>query len=128
MTIGWLGVVLSHALKRDLEQPACHKTKARTTTDPRHGGQAFYSSALADSLRTAHVRMRCSDSHDGEQIGDLVEEHGVVEGVALDGFEAGVADDTAEFLFGGAVAGAGSFDHVLFEHDGAYIVAAEVEA
>ena len=58
----------------------------------------------------------------------LVEEHGAVEGVALDGFEAGVADDAAEFFFGGAVAGAGGFDYVLFEHDGAYVVAAKVEA
>jgi hypothetical protein len=57
----------------------------------------------------------------------LVQEHGAVEGVALDGLEAGVADDAAEFFLGSAVRGAGRFDHVLFEHDGAYIVAAEVK-
>ena len=45
----------------------------------------------------------------------LVEEHGAVEGVALDGLEAGVADDAAEFFFCGAVRGARSFDDVLFE-------------
>ena len=58
----------------------------------------------------------------------LIEEHGAVEGVALDGLEAGVADDAAEFFFRGAVAGAGGFDDVLFEHDGAYVVAAEAQA
>ena len=58
----------------------------------------------------------------------LVEEHGAVEGVALDGLEAGVADDSAQLFFGGAVAGAGGLHDVLFEHDGAYVVAAEVEA
>ena len=57
----------------------------------------------------------------------LVEEHGSVEGVALDGFEAGVADNAAELFFRGAVAGACRFDHILFEHDGAYVVAAEVK-
>ena len=46
----------------------------------------------------------------------------------MDWFEAGVADDAAQFFFGGAVAGACGFDYVLFEHDGAYVVAAEVEA
>ncbi len=60
--------------------------------------------------------------------GLLIEEHGAVEGVALDGLEACVADDAAEFLLSGAVAGAGRFDHVFLEHDGAYVVAAEVEA
>src|SRR5690349_18772790 len=68
----------------------------------------------------------------GTQVGgdwrQLIEEHGAVEGVALDGLEAGVADDAAEFFFGGAVAGAGGFDDVFFEHDGAYVVAAEMEA
>ena len=62
------------------------------------------------------------------QFGESVEEHGAVEGVALDGFEAGVADDAAEFFFSGAVGCSGCFDDVLFEHDGAYVVAAEVEA
>lgn len=45
-----------------------------------------------------------------------VQEHGAIESVALDGFESGVADDSAEFFFCGAVAGACSFDDVLFEH------------
>src|SRR6185369_9501412 len=58
----------------------------------------------------------------------LVEKHGAVEGVALDGPEAGVTDDAAEFFFCCAVAGAGGLDHVLFEHDGTYVVSAEVEA
>jgi hypothetical protein len=59
---------------------------------------------------------------------NLIEEHGAVEGVALDGLEAGVADNAAEFFLGGAVAGACRFDYIFFEHDGAYVVAAEVEA
>lgn len=50
------------------------------------------------------------------QFGESVEEHGAVEGVALDGFEAGVADDAAEFLFRGAVGYAGGADHVFFQH------------
>jgi hypothetical protein len=44
----------------------------------------------------------------------VVQEHGAVEGVALDGLEAGVADDSAQLFFGGAVTGSGSFDYVLF--------------
>ncbi len=58
----------------------------------------------------------------------LVEEHGAVEGVALDGLEAGVADDAAKFLFGGAVGGAGGLDHIFLEHDRADVIAAKVEA
>ena len=57
-----------------------------------------------------------------------VEKHRAVEGVALDGLEAGVADDAAKFFFGGAVARACGFDDVFFEHDGAYVVAAEVQS
>ena len=60
--------------------------------------------------------------------GELVEEEGAVEGVALDGAEAGVADGAAKFFFGGAVGGAGGADHVFLEHDGADVVAAEAEA
>jgi len=44
----------------------------------------------------------------------LVKEHGAVEGVALDGLEAGVADDAAQLFFGGAVTGTGCLDDVLF--------------
>ena len=58
----------------------------------------------------------------------LVEEEGAVEGVALDGAEAGVADDAAKFFLGGAVLGAGGADDVFFEHDAADVVAAEAEA
>src|SRR6478736_7624652 len=58
----------------------------------------------------------------------LIEKHGAIEGVALDGLEASVADDAAEFFLCGAVRGAGGLDDVLFEHDGAYVVAAEVQS
>ncbi len=54
----------------------------------------------------------------------LVEEHGAVEGVALDGLEAGFADDAAKLFFGGAA----GFAEALFEEDGADVVAAEAEA
>src|SRR5208282_3073919 len=57
----------------------------------------------------------------------LVKEVGAVEGVALHGAEASVADDAAQFLFGGAVGGAGGLDYVFFEHDRADIVAAEAQ-
>lgn len=59
---------------------------------------------------------------------ELVEEEGAVEGVALDGAEAGVADDASEFFLGGAVLGAGGADDIFFEHDGADVVTAEAEA
>jgi hypothetical protein len=58
----------------------------------------------------------------------LVEEIGPVQRVALLGDEAGVADDAAQFLFAGAVVGAGGGDHVLFDHDAAHVVAAEAQA
>ena len=54
----------------------------------------------------------------------VVEVQGAVEGVALGGAEAGVADDAAEVLFGDAIGrarGAG------VEGDGAEVVAAEAE-
>ena len=57
-----------------------------------------------------------------------IQKHGPVEGVALDGLEAGVADDAAKLFFGGAVRGAGGLDHVLFEHHRTYVVAAEMKA
>src|ERR1039458_9343251 len=58
----------------------------------------------------------------------LVQEHRAIECVALDRLEAGVADDSAQFFFRGAVAGAGGAHPVLFQHDRTHIVAAEVEA
>ena len=58
----------------------------------------------------------------------LVQEVLAVEGVALGGAEAGVADDAAEFFFGGAVGDAGGADYVFFDHDRPDIVAAEAEA
>src|ERR1700691_5875491 len=54
----------------------------------------------------------------------VVEEAGWVEGVALGGTEAGVADDAAEVLFGDAVGGARGAG---VERDGAEVVAAEAE-
>ncbi len=54
----------------------------------------------------------------------VVEEEGAVEGVALGGTEAGVADDAAEVLFGDAVGGARSAG---LERDGAEVVAAEAQ-
>ena len=62
------------------------------------------------------------------QVHHSIQKHGAVEGVALAGLEACVADDAAKFFFCGAVRGAGGFDDVFFEHDGAYVVAAEAEA
>ena len=44
----------------------------------------------------------------------LIQKHGAVEGVALDWFEAGVANDAAQFFFRGAVTGAGGFDYIFF--------------
>ena len=58
----------------------------------------------------------------------LVEEVGPVEGVALFGDEARIADDTAEILFRRLELGAGLGNHVLLNHHGADVVAAETEA
>ncbi len=58
----------------------------------------------------------------------LVEEHRAVERIALHRLKSRVTDDSTQLFFGGAVAGACGFDDILFEHDGAYVVAAEVEA
>jgi hypothetical protein len=55
--------------------------------------------------------------------GGLVEEHGAVEGVALDGLEAGFADDAAKFFFRSAA----GFAEALFEQNRADVVAAEAE-
>lgn len=56
-----------------------------------------------------------------------VQKHRPVEGVALDGLEAGVANDSPQLFFRGAVGRSRSFDHVLFQHHRAHIVAAEVK-
>src|ERR1017187_254058 len=58
----------------------------------------------------------------------LVQKIRSIQRVALLGDEAGIADDAAEFLFAGPVVGAGGGDHVLFDHDAAYVVAAETQA
>ena len=58
----------------------------------------------------------------------LIQKHRAVERVALDGLEAGVADDAAQLFFGGAVRGAGRADDIFFEHDRTHVVTAEVEA
>ena len=57
-----------------------------------------------------------------------VEEVGAIERVALHGAETGVADDAAQLLFGGAVAGSGGLYHIFFQHDRADIVPAEAQA
>lgn len=46
-----------------------------------------------------------------------VQKHRPIERIALDGLEAGVADDATEFFFGGAVTCSSGSDYVLFEHD-----------
>ncbi len=48
------------------------------------------------------------------RVGFLVQKHRPIERVALDGLEAGVADDAAQLLFGGAVRCTGGLDDVLF--------------
>ncbi len=57
----------------------------------------------------------------------LVEEHGAVERVALNGFESGVANDAAQLFFCGAVGSTGCFHDVLFQHDRADVIAAEAQ-
>jgi hypothetical protein len=57
-----------------------------------------------------------------------VQKHGPVERIPLHGLEAGVADDSSQFFFRSAVAGAGGSDYIFFEHHRAYVVAAEVKA
>ena len=66
----------------------------------------------------------------GHSLSDVfsIQEHGAVERVALDRFEAGISNNSAQLFFGSAVTCAGSLDYVLFQHHRAYIVAAEVEA
>ncbi len=56
-----------------------------------------------------------------------IQKIGAVEGVALLGDEAGIADDAAQFLFAGAMMGARGGDHIFFDHDAAYVVAAEAQ-
>ena len=92
------------------------------------GRSAKDDDALTGSLAFPCLRRETWGTRFVRYEASLIEEHGAVEGVALDGLEAGVADDAPEFFLGGAVRCAGSFDDVLFEHDGAYIVAAKVEA
>ena len=58
----------------------------------------------------------------------LIQEIGAVESIPLFGHEAGVADDSAQFFFAGAVVRASGGDHVLFDHDASYVVAAETQA
>ena len=48
-----------------------------------------------------------------------------VEGVALGGAEAGVADDAAELFFSRAIVDAGGADYILFKHHRANVVAAD---
>ena len=44
----------------------------------------------------------------------LIQKHGAIERIALDGLEARIADDAAQLFFGGAVTGARGFDDILF--------------
>ena len=107
---------LVHARGKFFDGQSKNKSRAFASLTPR---------TLSAGPQAAPLRMT---GQRGQGLVSLVEEHGAVEGVALDGLEAGVADDAAEFFFGGAVAGAGGLDDILFKHDGAYVVAAEVEA
>src|SRR2546428_560575 len=50
-----------------------------------------------------------------------------IEGVALRGTEAGVANDVPQFFLAGAVAHAGGLHDVFFEHDGAHVVTAKAQ-
>jgi hypothetical protein len=47
----------------------------------------------------------------------LIQKHSPIQRVALDRLEAGVADDSAEFFFRGAVTGARGLNYILFQHD-----------
>src|SRR5579884_466736 len=57
----------------------------------------------------------------------LIQEVGAVERIALDRAEARIADDAAQFFFGGAVGDAGGAHDVLFEHHRAHVIAAEAQ-
>ena len=58
----------------------------------------------------------------------LVEEILAIQGVALGGAEAGVADDAAQLFFCRAVGYACGSHYILFQHHRAYVVAAEAQA
>src|SRR3954454_6570382 len=57
--------------------------------------------------------------------GRSIQEVGTIQRVALLRNEAGIADDTPQFLFAGAMVRAGSRDHIFLNHDTADVVAAE---
>jgi hypothetical protein len=58
----------------------------------------------------------------------LVQKHSPIQRIPLHRLEPSVANNPPQFFLCGAVGSACGFDHILFKHDAAYIVAAEVEA
>jgi hypothetical protein len=58
----------------------------------------------------------------------LVQEVLPIEGVALGGAEARIADDAAQLFFGGAIVHARGSDYIFFQHHRPHVVAAEAEA
>ncbi len=59
---------------------------------------------------------------------DLIQEILPIQRIPLRGPEARVADDAAQFFFGGAVGHACGSYYIFFQHHRAYVVAAEAEA
>ena len=58
----------------------------------------------------------------------LVQKHRSIERVTLHGLESRIANDAAQLFFRSAIRGSCCLYDIFFEHDGADIVAAEVEA
>src|ERR1700722_2892435 len=58
----------------------------------------------------------------------LIQEVLAIQRISLRGAKAGVADDAAEFFFGGAIVDAGGADYILFKHHRADVVAAEAQS
>jgi len=57
----------------------------------------------------------------------LVQEVSPVKRISLHRFKPGVADNATQLFLGRAVGHARSSNHILFEHDRAYVVAAELQ-
>src|SRR5690606_27711121 len=77
------------------------------------------------TLRRGRDTTRQSGAHDGAWSSSYPLLDKFVEHVPPAGLEAGLGDDAAELVVGGAESGAGGGDDVFFDHEAAQVVGAE---
>jgi hypothetical protein len=124
---------LSPKLKRLLDDDYAAQAKADEIVgmdgDPFLNGNAgVIYNYVVDSVQVKDGKCNATVNETGINGNGSIQKHRPVERIALDGLEAGVADDSAQLFFRGAVTRARGLDYILFQHHRAYIVAAEVEA